>query len=360
MGRLDHGGGEIRSLQLFEEIKARHPRLQVVVYTISDQTGRLEERFQRTGATIVRGRKGLRGLLDFWHACRQHRATVVHTNAGTFGGYFAFVAFCAGVKKRICHFRSTGEDRPGIASRIKGRMGIWLTHLFGTEFVGVCAAARHYPRIPERRWRTIYNGIRCDEPSTALGKRLPSRPGAPRNLVVLGRISPEKNCLRAVRLLEALAQSGESDAIRLHFVGTGTAPNLALLKRHIAASPAFASICMHGVSDEPLDHLRKADALLLTSVREGLPGVILESLSVGTPVVASDLPGVREIAAAVEGITLVPLNAPDQAWCEAILTAFTDDRTEGIIDSFVRGPFQIGTHMAQMAHLWGLPTPESA
>jgi glycosyltransferase involved in cell wall biosynthesis len=360
LGDLNHGGGEMRSLELFEEIKARQPKVDIVLYTISKEAGKLEERFRRTGARIVRRGKGFRGFLDFWRACRRHRAAVLHANAGTFGGYFALVAFAAGVRKRICHFRTTSEERTGIANRVKAAFGLVLLHLFGTEFVGVCAAARHYPRISERRWTTIYNGIRCDEPATALRKRRAVERDGSRNLVVLGRISPEKNFIRPVRIFEALAESRRNELMTLHFVGTGSEPNLALLQRRIAASPASRSIILHGVSDEPLADLRRADLLLLTSLREGLPGVILEALSVGTPVVASDLPGVREIGEAVEGVTRVPASAPDHAWCDAILAVLSDNRAEAIIHSFARGPFKMGAHMTQMAALWDLPRFDAA
>lgn len=357
LGRLGYGGAEMRSLQLFRAIRERYPAIEIVVYVTSLEPGLLDGRFEQAGLRIARGRAGARGFVDFWRACRRSRATLAHANAGTTSGFFALAAFLAGVKKRVCHFRLTSEDRIGIPGRLRGRVGARLVLLFGTGIVGVCASARH-PRVPERRWRTIYNGIECDALETALRKRRAVGRNEAATMIVLARISPEKDYLRPVRILEALARRSEGRPYRLDFVGTGSARDVERLEARIAASPAGGSIVVHGPSDEPLDHLRNADVLLLTTLREGLSGSVLEALSVGTPVVTSDLPGLREIAAAVEGVTLMPSGASDAQWSDAIVAALSEDRAEAIIASFRRGPFGFERYVAEMAALWGLPEAE--
>jgi glycosyltransferase involved in cell wall biosynthesis len=79
------------------------------------------------------------------------------------------------------------------------------------------------------------------------------------------------------------------------------------------------SVKFLGFQDNPWPYFKRADVFVLPSRYEGLPNVVLESLAVGTPVVATDCPGgVREIRAAGNAVTLVPVEDPS-ALAEAIV-----------------------------------------
>jgi len=357
--KLDHGGAELRSLQLFRHFRQVYPGLRIIVHSTSQEAGRLDAAFEQAGVTIVRGRPGLRDMVDLYRHCRRSGATIAHVNAGMKSGYYVLAAFLAGVGTRISHFRTETEDRFDIFSRARGRIGVWLMRLLGTDIVGVSAATRLYPRIPARRWRTLYNGVASEDPRLALARRREPRGGA-RTLLMLGRIDRNKNGVRAVAIFEALCRRDPQAELRLRFVGAGTERELARLKARIEASPMADAIAVHEVTDDPLSHLREAAALLLPSKREGLPGVVLEALSVGTPVIASDIPATREIARAAEGINLVPLDASDADWSDAVSRAMSDDRTEAIASAFARSPFLFDDHAAAVAALWGLPPVVSA
>ena len=54
------------------------------------------------------------------------------------------------------------------------------------------------------------------------------------------------------------------------------------------------------------DVLRSAHVVCLPSYREGLPKVLLEAAACGRPMIASDVPGCREIAIHNETALLVP------------------------------------------------------
>jgi glycosyltransferase involved in cell wall biosynthesis len=106
------------------------------------------------------------------------------------------------------------------------------------------------------------------------------RPG--RTFVHLGRLIPEKG---AGEVLEAFA-AGAAENDRLVVVGDG--PERAGLAARAEALGITARVTLVGFDPRPIRHLATADALVLASRSEGMPNVVLESLAVGTPVVAVD------------------------------------------------------------------------
>jgi len=101
-----------------------------------------------------------------------------------------------------------------------------------------------------------------------------------------------------------------------------------------------AQVIFAGKVSRPADYLVCARAMLLTSHAEGLPMVLLEALSLGIPILASDCPsgGVRaamraghvaDTAGPLPGFLLqVPVATEEpgiKAWCDALSSIASDD-----------------------------------
>lgn len=115
----------------------------------------------------------------------------------------------------------------------------------------------------------------------------PPQPALARRLLVLGRISHQKNVPLALATLEALAARGE--AYQLTIAGRGE--DSADLIRLIAKSPVAASVEWVGAvpHDEVPDLLAEHGILLLTSRYEASPTVVKEALRAMRPVVSTDV-----------------------------------------------------------------------
>ena len=116
-----------------------------------------------------------------------------------------------------------------------------------------------------------------------------------RKLVWCGRFVPEKNVAALIDIFAGLRRR-RSDA-QLVLIGAG--PQLVAMKSRAselglrvgtATADADADIVFLGPLLDPLPELRLASLMMLTSLAEGLPMVLLEAASLGIPIAASDCP----------------------------------------------------------------------
>jgi glycosyltransferase involved in cell wall biosynthesis len=348
-GGLGGGGAERRSLQLIQAVTQRYPATRVVVCDVSGERGILADAFADAGIPLVGIGLNAAGLAAFRATIRAYKPHVVHANVGIISGYFMLAAWLSCVPIRISHFRTPEQDpRFTVWARLRSAVGAILTRVFSTDIVGVSLAVRAFARVPDRKWRVLYNGIPLPP---QLGD-MERHATAPVEILLLGRIHPVKNFELAIDMIEALLETGTN--ARLHMVGTGSAAELDRLAVKVAGSGARQHIVVHGYTATPEKYLEFADLLILPSAYEGLPGSVLEALSYGVPVVASDLPGLREIAAHTAGVALVALSSPAEVWADEISRHFRRAQRSSIATAFSKSPFVLDQQVAAIAQLWKL------
>lgn len=137
--------------------------------------------------------------------------------------------------------------------------------------------------------------------------------------VCLGTIEPRKNHLLLLNLWRHMAQSLPADSIpRLIIIGRRGWENeqiIDMLERCPALKGHVEEI--NGCSDTRISAvLRGARSLVMPSFAEGYGMPVAEALSVGTPVICSDLPALREVGVNTPDY-LDPLDGP--AWQNMIL-----------------------------------------
>lgn len=114
---------------------------------------------------------------------------------------------------------------------------------------------------------------------------------APPVIVGVGRLDPEKDFST---LLRAFSLVKRNRNVRLIILGEG--PERPLLNSVAERLRISEAVVLPGFVDNPLPFIANASVLVLTSLFEGLPNVLIEALACGTPVVATDCPGgTREI-----------------------------------------------------------------
>jgi glycosyltransferase involved in cell wall biosynthesis len=150
-------------------------------------------------------------------------------------------------------------------------------------------------------------GARSVPPAVDAGVR--SRMGLPSDgpvIVCLANFTPTKGQRVVVDAMPALI--AQFPGIRAVLAGDG--PELAAVRDRAHSLGLDGRVMFPGSFTEPWDLLRAADVLVLASEMEGLPLVILEAMSQGVPVVATDVGGIPEAVTDGEtGFLIAPRDA---------------------------------------------------
>lgn len=106
-----------------------------------------------------------------------------------------------------------------------------------------------------------------------------------------GRLSEVKNPMMIVPIAKELKKQHISFIIDV--VGNGELKDA--LEMAIASEKLDENIILHGFQKNMIPFYTRADVLLLTSISDALPNVVLEAMAVGIPVVATDVGGVSKL-----------------------------------------------------------------
>ena len=114
-------------------------------------------------------------------------------------------------------------------------------------------------------------------------------------ILSVARLVPEKGLDLLIQAFKVLCDQRRGTALRLVIIGDGTLQHE--LSAQIASLGLGEQVDIRGSvhqADLP-DWYNAADVFCLASTREGCPNVLLEALACGTPVVGTDVPGIRDV-----------------------------------------------------------------
>lgn len=117
----------------------------------------------------------------------------------------------------------------------------------------------------------------------------------------IARLSPEKNQLMLIKAFQKI--SSEFNNIKLMILGDGPLKEdlkLYILKNNVK------NVYLLGNRNNPYPYLRKADCFILSSLHEGQPMVLLESLVLKKPIIATNITGNRSVLNSRGGLLVNP------------------------------------------------------
>lgn len=289
-------------VRALDAVSADFPELElqlVATPTALEALGPLHLDVGVVGRALGNPHAGPRRLLAEQLAARSSRADLLH--------FFDLTGPVLAPGRR---FVTTLHDASGTDGRHRLRFGYkrflqpWaLRH--AASIVSVSAFSRDQAVMrfgaDPQRITVIHSGPGLEPPSEATR-------GEGDYLLYVGDLSRHKNLLFLIGVVERV------EGVRLVLAGRPGAGYSELAER-IAASPAQVRV-IADPSDEEIERLyRSAVATVLPSRHEGFGFTPLEAMARNCPVLASDIPAVREVSG--DGALLLPLDDAE-AWVDAV------------------------------------------
>lgn len=257
-----------------------------------------------------------RAFRHLWDLFAIEQPDVVHLNSSKAGGLGALAARFAGVPNIVftVHGMPWQEDR-GLVSRGLILLTSWITFILSHRVIAISSDAyERIGRMPlcRRKVRLVHNGIAPLQFAERAEARKALLPEAGDTFIIgaVGELTWNKGyhvLLRAVRRLKSQGR---------HFIVCiiGEGDERKFLETMVEEENLSDFVHFAGFIPDAYTLLKAFDLFVLSSVKEGLPYVLIEAGQAGLPVVASKVGGVADIIGdRISGLRFTAKNHNDLA-----------------------------------------------
>lgn len=299
--------------------------LQIDMALVRDSLPDVVKEFESLGCNIVpfpNRRKQLPAYMwSLFKKMRAERYDVVHVHGSSaFLTIELLTAKLAGVKKRIAHSENTRNKSPLIDCLGRPLFYCTYTHalacgreagefLFGGRPFEVLHNGRDF-----EKFRFSPNAREKYRNELALGQKL--------TLGFVGNLIEQKNPLFLMDIIAQLRKRNPD----IHLVIIGDGPKQEEMKHRCEELQITDSVTFTGRVSNVHELVQACDIMLLPSLYEGLPNVVLEWQIAGLPALVSDR--VTRECKATELVRFLPIDKGASLWADAIESIETVDRSE--------------------------------
>lgn len=319
-GSTFYGGAEKRTIEAMHHFDKSLYCFDVC--SLIETTGTLDTHIMNMGCKIFYlSKKNPRFAKRFLSILQTEKYDIVHTHVYPFSGYILYLSKKAGIRKRIMHFRSSYEQHENIIRKCFRSIMNRLIDKYATDILAVCQGAMDitWGIYKDHRCHVIYNGIDLNltEDITVDVKTLLSVTRKDSLITHVGSMTPVKNHKMIVEIFYEIQKIKPNSTLLL--IGRKNAYIEKKLLERCRELSIEKKVIIAGVYDNVFPFLKASDLFLFPSFFEGLPGAVLEACAVNLPVLASNIPGVKEIANYCSNVYCLSLQRSPQEWARKSL-----------------------------------------
>ena len=320
VGRMDRAGAETMLMNLYREIDRTKFQFDFVYFT--GERCDYDDEIEVLGGRIVRINAANQIIRFFllWNILLRGTWKAVHSHTLWSSGLHLLAAKLAQVPMRIAHSHSTnGANSSSIVGRAYQNCMRWLLSWIPTDYIACGKAAAAY-LFPDRSdVQLIPNAIDIKQFMNAQGSAVREELEIDKETLLIlqvGRFMPVKNHAYSIKIAAALRDKNVN--FQMLFVGTG--PEQQAVETLVSQYNLEKNVRLLGLRTDISELMAAADVMLMPSLHEGFPVVLVESQAAGLPaVIASTIS--PEVDLIIGLVDFVELDADITEWVAKIQAA---------------------------------------
>ncbi|HHX67511.1 MAG TPA: glycosyltransferase family 1 protein [Gallicola sp.] len=293
-GSLNVGGAETRMMDIYRNIDRTKVQFEFLSLDTSDEQY-YERDIEDLGGRIYKvdnpRKSGIfKHYKTIFKIMSKENYVAVHAHTSYHMGIVMMAAFQSKINIRISHARTSGVQKATLSTKVFHLVGKAFINIFATHLLSVSREASKYlfGKNPLKEVHVLPNSINHSLFKTNFDdNNLGDKIGVDRrkiNIIQIGRFEKVKNHKFTIKIIDDLTKKNVN--IHLYLVGGG------LLEKEIVDEIEARDLSDHvtflGIRKDVNKILKYMDYLVLPSLFEGLPGVILEAQASGIKSLVSD------------------------------------------------------------------------
>lgn len=289
VGKMDRAGAETMLMNLYRHIDRTQVQFDFVTFTT--EQGDYDEEILALGGRIfpIIANNSIERMFKLTSFLKQHSEyQIIHAHKLLNNAFHLLAAKQAGIPHRIAHSHSTSNGKMGVMKKIYEKWALQIINKTVTSKIACGELAAKYLFGSTTGVMILPNSVNCQQ---MIEKAKENRNFISENfndeglkIIQVGRLNTVKNHKFSLKIAEELTKRGVK--YTLYIIGQG--PLDLEIKKEIQKKSLTNNIKMLGIRSDITELMASADFMIMPSLHEGFPVVLVESQTVGLHAVVSD------------------------------------------------------------------------
>ena len=319
VGKMDRAGAETMLMNLYRHIDRTQVQFDFITFT-TDQ-GDYDDEILALGGRLfpILANNSIDRMFKLTSFLKQHSEyQIVHSHMLLNNAFHLLASKRAGVPHRISHSHSTSNDKSGIIANVYERLAIYLNKNLSTKKIACGEEAAEYLFKSSKNVWILKNAIDLqlyNEISLSNKNYWETIKSDLKELKIIqvGRLNEVKNHNFSLEIAKSLKEQG----VNFTFFIVGQGPLEDSIKKNIQHYGLEKNVFLLGVRSDVPQLMAGCDVMLMPSLHEGFPVVLVESQAIGLKTISSSTIS-SEVDVGLDLIEFEDINFVE-GWVSAIL-----------------------------------------